>query len=319
MDNSGTLTTFNNDGAVSYSGTLPINYNLIINSSSDYGQATFSTVSGTMAFGIDIGNSTPSLDAFYDGVFTGLTTSGLSSTSGSSGSYYWELLDRNSDNHWGLNIASSGDITIDSAIDYASSSDRFGFWQAYNDNSIIRINNDISTNSASGFYNSNTDNSTISTKNITTVGYGGYGFESYSSSTNDITVAGDILTSGDAAYGFLLHDSDSNTITLTGDISTTGNSAYGLRLDTSDSNTTTITGNIITSGTDGDSEPILLRNSDSNTFTLSGAVHSLGGDQAIAVDATSQNNTFTFKRGVSFIGGLENNGGHDQQTDLRYG
>ena len=89
LDNSGTLTTFNNDGAVSYSGTLPINYNLIINSSSDYGQTTFSTVSGAMAFGIDP-SSTVSEDS-YVSVLNGLNESNLTSVTFVSHDAHWSL------------------------------------------------------------------------------------------------------------------------------------------------------------------------------------------------------------------------------------
>ena len=96
LDNSGTLTTFNNDGAVSYSGTLPINYNLIINSSSDYGQTTFSTVSGAMAFGIDITNSSgSSLNGYFADIFSGInTTDDLASLTGNNGNYYWGITNR---------------------------------------------------------------------------------------------------------------------------------------------------------------------------------------------------------------------------------
>ena len=87
IDNDGTITTLNNSqgassSALTYDGTLPTNYNIIINSGSDYGKITFSNVSGTCNFGI---NSFPSMteDTTYSSVIDGLTSSNIvSDTSG---------------------------------------------------------------------------------------------------------------------------------------------------------------------------------------------------------------------------------------------
>ena len=113
IDNDGTITTLNNSqgassSALTYNGTLPTNYNIIINSGSDYGKITFSNVSGTCNVGI---NSFPSLagETTYSSVIDGLTSSNIaSSMSGISivGAIKNEwILVNSSGNIWDLKIA----------------------------------------------------------------------------------------------------------------------------------------------------------------------------------------------------------------------
>jgi hypothetical protein len=103
INNAGTITTFNNDQGfaisdpINYSGTLPDNYNIIINSTSDYGQIEFDAVSGSMNFGI---HSSSTLEATtYSSIFSGIAdastsfggvTSGTSTIGGTS--YNWSLI-----------------------------------------------------------------------------------------------------------------------------------------------------------------------------------------------------------------------------------
>ena len=59
IKNDGVITTFNNQQTgLTYSGTLPVNYNIIINSPTEYGSTTFSNATGTTTFGLDTVNST---------------------------------------------------------------------------------------------------------------------------------------------------------------------------------------------------------------------------------------------------------------------
>jgi autotransporter-associated beta strand protein len=97
VTNSGVIQTFNNlqgagnaNGAVTYTGALPTNYKIIINSPTTYGQLTASGVTGSMTFGI-YGTSTVAAGA-YTGVLSGLTVSNLTgSTSGTFGGLNWLL------------------------------------------------------------------------------------------------------------------------------------------------------------------------------------------------------------------------------------
>ena len=123
MNSGSTLTTFNNDqGAsgsdpVTYNGIIPTNYNIIINSTSDYGQVVFSSISGTTNFGV---HSTSSVDtsATYSSVIDGLTSAELNNTTTgtitlSGTSYTWTLTDTNSDLAWDLNFATNGPSAAD--------------------------------------------------------------------------------------------------------------------------------------------------------------------------------------------------------------
>ena len=57
IDNNGTITTLNNDqggeDTLTYDGPVPTNYNVILNSTSDFGKIDFSNESGSLTFGID--------------------------------------------------------------------------------------------------------------------------------------------------------------------------------------------------------------------------------------------------------------------------
>ena len=81
--NSGIITTLNNSqgasgSALTYDGTLPTNYNIIVNSTSDFGKIVFTDVSGTINFGID-SSSTLANDTTYSSVLSGLISSDIAS------------------------------------------------------------------------------------------------------------------------------------------------------------------------------------------------------------------------------------------------
>ena len=109
IDSSSTFTNLNNDqGAngndpVTYYGKLPDNYNIIINSNSDYGQIDFTSPSGTTNFGI---HSSSSLEATtYSEVISGISSSNLNSTTGTieiNGSSFDWLLNNSSGSVWDL-------------------------------------------------------------------------------------------------------------------------------------------------------------------------------------------------------------------------
>jgi hypothetical protein len=97
INNSGTLTTLNNlqgksSSALTYSGTLPTNYNIIINSTSNFGMLQAGTVSGTMNFDIYTG-STVSVGT-YSSVLSGISASNLVATTGTYSDIPWVLSNR---------------------------------------------------------------------------------------------------------------------------------------------------------------------------------------------------------------------------------
>ncbi|BDW11428.1 hypothetical protein PSHI8_15110 [Polynucleobacter sp. SHI8] len=85
--NNGSLGALNNlQSGLTYSGTLPSNYNIIISSATNYGQTTFSSVNGgPVAFGVSPLSSVPSGTNIYTNVVSGLTSGNFSATSGTFG------------------------------------------------------------------------------------------------------------------------------------------------------------------------------------------------------------------------------------------
>jgi hypothetical protein len=100
LKNSGTITTFNNDDVVAYQSVLPVNYNIIINSISDFGKLNVTSGSGSTSFGIH-SSSSVSNDTNYENIITGLTASNISNTSGTYGGFSW-LLKNTSGTNWDL-------------------------------------------------------------------------------------------------------------------------------------------------------------------------------------------------------------------------
>jgi mucin-19 len=87
INNQGAITTLSNQqSGLTYSGSLPTNYNIITKSLSQYGQATFSNVSGApMKFGFGPGSTITREQATYSNVLSGINSSNLSNTSGAIG------------------------------------------------------------------------------------------------------------------------------------------------------------------------------------------------------------------------------------------
>ena len=105
---------------LTFDGTLPTNYKVIVASTSDYGKILFSNEAGTTNFTID-SSSSVSNNTKYAAVVEGIGTSSLGSTrSGSFGEYTWEIvLQSGSSDRWDLIIGSirtaySARITINS-------------------------------------------------------------------------------------------------------------------------------------------------------------------------------------------------------------
>ena len=129
INNAGTITTLNNlqgasSSALTYYGQLPVNYNVIVNSTSDFGKITFSSSSGSTNFGVH-STSTLESNTTYSSVLNGLNSSEIASgTSGShvSGSLRreWTLIN-SSGNLWDLVVAADQDITSDTGTSVSQS------------------------------------------------------------------------------------------------------------------------------------------------------------------------------------------------------
>ena len=93
---------------LTYNGKLPTNYNVIVNSTSDYGQASFTSESDTTNFGVS-SSSTFSGAATYASVISGLATEYIGATrSGTVGGYGWSLvLQTGQTDIWDLVITNS--------------------------------------------------------------------------------------------------------------------------------------------------------------------------------------------------------------------
>ena len=96
IKNNNIITTLNNsqgrgnvNGALTYEGTLPANYNIIINSTSNYGKLSVTSGTNSLIFGIH--NTSNVTSGTYEDVLTGVSTSNLSSLTGTYGAYNWTL------------------------------------------------------------------------------------------------------------------------------------------------------------------------------------------------------------------------------------
>ncbi|MDA7472504.1 autotransporter domain-containing protein [Candidatus Pelagibacter ubique] len=92
---------------LTFDGTLPTNYKVIVASTTDYGKVLFSNEAGVTNFTID-SSSSVSNNTKYAAVVDGIGTSSLGSTrSGSFGEYTWEIvLQSGSSDTWDLIIGS---------------------------------------------------------------------------------------------------------------------------------------------------------------------------------------------------------------------
>ena len=115
IGNNGAIDTLNNaqgsTSSLSYKGTLPTNYNIIISSTSSYGKLTGLGVTGSMNFGIYPGSSVKA--GTYSSVLSGLSSTNLSALTGTYQSYSW-ILNNRTGSIWDLIIGASTEDTQNS-------------------------------------------------------------------------------------------------------------------------------------------------------------------------------------------------------------
>ena len=118
--NNGTISSLSNSQTnLTYTGILPTNYNIIINRSTQYGQLSGTSVTGSTAFGIYAGSVVTS--KLYTGVLQGLTTSKVGATrTGTYSGLSWSLgLESGSASIWDLTF--TGGSTADTQSSIAAS------------------------------------------------------------------------------------------------------------------------------------------------------------------------------------------------------
>ncbi len=108
IDNDGTITTMNNDqggdDVLTFDGKVPTNYNVTLNSTSDYGKIDFSNETGSLTFGI---NSSSTLAAnTYSTVLKNIAAGNISNEAtwtNYDSTYKWRLVANGDD--WDLEVA----------------------------------------------------------------------------------------------------------------------------------------------------------------------------------------------------------------------
>jgi len=189
--NAGTITTLNNSqgasgSALTYDGTLPTNYNIIIISTSDFGQIVFSDVSGTINFGVDSSSTLADVDTTYSTVLSGLSSSDIAS--GTSGTFSSGVITKT----WTL-VNSSGSLwdLILTVIDITNNTNT-SVTTSVKPNVILAINS-LNTVTEANFANMNTYDCDLFGINNVCVSLGGR----YTTITNPRTqVYSGVLTLG---------------------------------------------------------------------------------------------------------------------------
>jgi autotransporter-associated beta strand protein len=129
--NSGTITTLNNqqgkfgNNPLTYASRLPTYYNIIVGSTTNYGQLTVSFANGTTTFGISSLSTTSSsiLNTTLTSVLSGLDAAKLLNTSGTSNGYTFSLTETSSGSGtWNLLITACSVCSSGSSSNSSSDS-----------------------------------------------------------------------------------------------------------------------------------------------------------------------------------------------------
>lgn len=128
LDNYGTISVLNNSqgagnasGPLQLSSNLPSQYNIIINSPTQYGQLIGTSAAGSTTFGIYTGSSVSART--YTGVLQGLSPGNLTTTAGTYSGYSWTLVN-SAGTTWDLILALLGPSAADTHLSMSLSAQR---------------------------------------------------------------------------------------------------------------------------------------------------------------------------------------------------
>jgi hypothetical protein len=147
IQNAGTISALNNAQAgLTYTGILPTNYNIIINSASSFGTLSATSVTGSTTFGITSSSlAAGTYSSVLSGLILGNIASGLTGTSGSynyslglrSGSIsVWDLI-VSAINNGGSNTGDSGSSSTTSTPRYSNLIIKSGAITSTNNNAVV--------------------------------------------------------------------------------------------------------------------------------------------------------------------------------------
>ena len=269
--NAGTISTLNNtqgagnaNNALTYSGNLPTNYNIIINSGSIFGQLAVSSASGSMVFNIygntgttlisGVAASTVAAGTYAD-VLQGFTTlSGVTGTTGSySGIDYRLVADNSHAGMWNLVFGPSSTDISTAGIVYISSNLGSSVNPVFDGGSLQvaapgTITNSFTVNTNGGVIDQNGVASTLS-GNITDSGAGVHGKITIvnNGSGGSVTLSGTNTHSGgtevDAGANLKIASSSAlglGTLALVGNVARTITATFSTTADMTISNPITV-------------------------------------------------------------------------------
>ncbi len=134
----------NSAGALTYKGDLPTTYNILINSTTQYGKLNATAVSGTMAFRIGSGSTVQT--ATYSDVLSGISLANLSETAGTYGSYSWNLaLQSGQTSIWDLVVSSTSTNITNPLVDVTATTNT-----TTNTNTAANLSGTVTVNVANG-------------------------------------------------------------------------------------------------------------------------------------------------------------------------
>lgn len=115
ISNAGVITTLSNAQTnLSFSGTLPENYNVIVSSPTQYGKLTVSGVSGTTNFGIYTGSVVTK--GTYLSVLSGVSAANLNTATGGYNGFRWTL-NNASGSVWDLVITGASTVDTQTSVE----------------------------------------------------------------------------------------------------------------------------------------------------------------------------------------------------------